>query len=138
MCIRDRTPKGKAKWVKLFQDFTSVVNSAVNCLFTTFALGAEDYAAFLSPIMGVEYTADDILKIGERIYNLERVLLNKLGFDGKDDTLPPRLLREPMPEGPAKGQIVELDEMKKEYYQLRGWVDGKPTPEKLKELEIEL
>ena len=132
------TPKGKAKWVKLFQDFTSVVNSAVNCLFTTFALGAEDYAAFLSPIMGVEYTADDILKIGERIYNLERVLLNKLGFDGKDDTLPPRLLREPMPEGPAKGQIVELDEMKKEYYQLRGWVDGKPTPEKLKELEIEL
>ena len=132
------TPKGKAKWVKIFQDFTCVVNSAVNCLFTTFALGAEDYAAFLSAIMGVEYTADEVMKIGERIYNLERVLVNKLGFDGKDDTLPPRLLKEQMPEGPAKGHVVELEEMKREYYELRGWVDGKPTPEKLKELEIEL
>ena len=65
-------------------------------------------------------------------------MVNKLGFDGKDDTLPPRLLKERMPEGPAKGHVVELDEMKKEYYELRGWVDGRPTPEKLKELEIEL
>ena len=132
------TPKGKAKWVKTFQDLTCVVNSAVNCLFTTFAIGAEDYAAFLSAIMGIDYTADDIMKIGERIYNLERVLVNKLGFDGKDDTLPPRLLKEQMPEGPAKGHVVELEEMKKEYYELRGWVDGKPASEKLKELEIEL
>jgi len=64
--------------------------------------------------------------------------LNKYGFDGKDDTLPKRLLEEPMPEGPAKGQVVELEKMKEEYYKLRGWVNGIPTPEKLKELEIEL
>lgn len=132
------TPEGKAQWVKIFQDFTCVVNSAVNCLFVTFEVGAKDYAELLSAITGWNLTEQDIMTIGERIYNHERVILNKYGFTGKDDTLPPRLLKEPMPEGPAKGQVVELDKMLKEYYELRGWVDGKPTPEKLKELGIEL
>ena len=132
------TPEGKAQWVKSFQDFTCVVNSAVNCLFTTFALGAEDYAKLLAAVTGWDLDAGEIMTIGERIYNLERVIINEYGFDGKDDVLPKRLLQEPMPEGPAKGQVVELDKMKEEYYKLRGWVDGVPTKEKLKELEIEL
>ena len=132
------TPEGKAKWVKIFQDLTCVVNSTVNCLFVTFALGAKDYAELLTAVTGWNLTEQEILKIGERIYNLERVILNKYGFDGKDDTLPKRLLEEPMPEGPAKGQVVELERMKEEYYKLRGWVNGIPTTEKLKELEIEL
>jgi len=132
------TPEGKAKWVKIFQDLTCVVNSTVNCLFVTFALGTKDYAELLTAVTGWNLTEQEILKIGERIYNLERVILNKYGFNGKDDTLPRRLLEEPMPEGPAKGHVVELEEMKEEYYRLRGWVNGIPTPEKLKELEIEL
>ena len=132
------TPEGKAEWAKIFQDFTCVVNSTVNCLFVTFALGAKDYADLLSAVTGWDLTEDGIMKIGERIYNLERVIINKLGFDGKDDTLPPRLLCEPMPDGPAKGHVVELEKMKEEYYRLRGWVNGVPTIEKLKELEIEL
>ena len=135
--IEPLTPEGKAKWAKTFQDFTCVVNSTVNCLFVTFALGAKDYAELLSAVTGWDLTEEEILKIGERIYNLERLILNKYGLYGKDDTLPKRLLEEPMPEGPAKGQVVELEEMKEEYYRLRGWVDGAPTPEKLKELEIE-
>ncbi|MBS7639772.1 MAG: aldehyde ferredoxin oxidoreductase family protein [Candidatus Bathyarchaeia archaeon] len=132
------TPEGKAKWAKLFQDFACVVNSTVNCLFSTFALGVKDYADLLSAVTGWSLSEDEILRIGERIYNLERVIINRLGFDGKDDTLPRRLLEEPMPEGPAKGHIVELERMKEEYYRLRGWVNGIPTAEKLKELEIEL
>ncbi len=132
------TPDGKAKWVKVFQDFTCVVNSAVTCLFTTFALGADDYASLISSVTGWDLSASDLMTIGERIYNLERVILNKYGFDGKDDTLPERLLKDPMPSGPAKGQVVELDRMKEEYYELRGWMDGKPTPKKLEELGIEI
>lgn len=130
--------EGKAQWVKTFQDFTSTINSTVNCLFTTFALGIKDYAELLSTVTGWDISEDDVLKIGERIYNLERVIINRLGFDGKDDTLPSRLLKEPMPEGPAKGHVADLEKMKEEYYKLRGWVNGTPTPEKLKELEIEL
>jgi len=130
------TIEGKAQWVKTFQDFTCVVNSTVNCLFSTFALGAEDYAKLLSAVTGWDLSTEEIMKIGERIYNLERLIINEYGFDGKDDTLPKRLLQEPMPEGVAKGQVAELEKMKEEYYKLRGWVDGSPTPEKLKELDI--
>jgi len=130
--------EGKAKWVKIFQDLTDVVNSTVNCLFTTFAIGADDYAKLLSAVTGWDYTTDEIMKIGEKIYNLERLIMNKYGFDRKDDTLPERLLKEPMPEGPSKGHVAELEKMLDEYYKLRGWVDGKPTPEKLKELGIEV
>ncbi len=130
--------ENKAQLAIATQNFACVVNSTVNCLFTTFALGAKDYAQLLSAVTGWDLDTEELLRIGERIYNLERVMLNKLGFDGKDDVLPKRLLTEPLPEGPAKGHVVELDVMKEEYYKLRGWVDGRPTPEKLKELEIEL
>jgi len=130
--------QGKAQWVKTFQDFTCVVNSTVNCLFTTFALSVKDYAELLSAVTGWDLSEDEILKTGERIYNLERVAMKRLGFGGKDDTLPSRLLKEVMLEGPAKDHVVDLKKMKEEYYRLRGWVNGTPTPEKLKELEIEL
>ncbi|MEM2273385.1 MAG: aldehyde ferredoxin oxidoreductase family protein [Candidatus Bathyarchaeia archaeon] len=132
------TTEGKAKWTKLFQDFTCVVNSTVNCLFSTFALSVRDYADLLSAVTGWSLSEDDILRIGERIYNLERVIVNKLGFNDKDDALPKRLVEEPMPEGPAKGHVIKLEEMKEEYYKLRGWVNGAPTSKKLRELEIEL
>jgi len=130
--------EGKAQWTKIFQDLACVVNSTVNCLFTTFAIGAGDYAELLSAVTGWDYTDAEIMKIGDRIYTLERVVMNKLGIDGKDDTLPTRLLEDPLPEGPAKGQVANLDKMLVEYYKLRGWVDGVPTAAKLKELEIEL
>jgi aldehyde:ferredoxin oxidoreductase len=130
--------EGKAQWTKIFQDFTSTVNSTVNCLFVTFALGAADYAKLLSYVTGWDVTEDEVMKIGERIYNLERYIMSKYGFTDKDDTLPPRLTSEPMPDGPVKGQTVDLESMKREYYSLRGWVNGVPTVEKMKELGIEL
>ena len=130
------TTKGKAQWVKDFQDFTDLVNSAVNCLFTTFALGADDYAKLLSTITGWDLTASEILWIGERGYNLERMILNKYGFDGRHDTLPVRLLTEPIPSGPKQGQISKLPEMLMEYYDLRGWHDGIPTKETQKRLKL--
>lgn len=132
------TIEGKAQWVKTLQDFICIVNSTVNCIFDCFVLWVKDYAELLSGVTGLPFTEDGLMKIGERIYNLERVILNKYGFNGKDDTLPNRLLKEPMPEGPAKGQVVELEKMKEEYYKLRGWVNGVPTPEKLEELGIKL
>ena len=57
-----------------------------------------------------------------------------------DDTLPKRLTAEPMPDGPAKGHMVEqLDMLLDQYYEVRGWdkATGKPSPEKLKELGLE-
>ncbi len=129
--------ENKAKLVKEMQDFFAVVDSLVVCKFTTFALEPEDYAKLLSSVTGFDYDVEEMLKVGERIYNAERVF-NVLSFgDGREyDTLPKRLLEEPMPEGPAKGHVVKLGEMLEEYYRVRGWRDGRPTREKLEELDL--
>jgi len=129
------TTEGKAQWVKTFQDFTSLVNSSVVCLFNTFALGLPDYADMLSCITGWEMDDQELLMIGERITNLERLMINRYGFDEKDDVLPKRF-DEPMPDGPSKGHVSLLDEMLSEYYELRGWEHGKPGSGKLRELGL--
>ncbi|MEM2144690.1 MAG: aldehyde ferredoxin oxidoreductase C-terminal domain-containing protein, partial [Candidatus Jordarchaeaceae archaeon] len=129
--------EGKEVWVKNFQDLTAVIDSSGMCLFTSFALGATEYAALLASATGFNYTADEIMKIGDRIWNIERMFNIKAGFTSEDDTLPSRLLKEPMPEGPSKGYVVKLAEMLPKYYKVRGWdANGVPTKEKLKELGI--
>ena len=76
-----------------------------------------------------------ILLKGERVWNLEKRFNIAAGVE--KDTLPPRLLREQLPEGPAKGKVSELHTMLEEYYQLRGWdSEGIPTEDKVKELGL--
>jgi Aldehyde:ferredoxin oxidoreductase len=127
----------KASWLKIFQDLTAVVDSAGICLFTTFAIGLPEIAEMLRTAVGVDYTDEEVLQIGERIWNLEKTFNLKAGFTKADDTLPQRLLKEPVSAGAAKGKVVELDTMLEEYYKVRGWnEDGIPTDEKKKELSI--
>jgi len=127
--------EGKAELLITLQNFFAAVDSLVVCKFVTFALGPKDFVELINPITGWDWTVDDLLKTGERIYNLERKFSAREGV-GTEDTLPKRFLEEPMPEGPAKGYVSKLKPMLKEYYKLRGWVDGIPTKEKLKELGI--
>lgn len=128
--------KDKAQWVKIFQDLFAVVDSLSICKFATFALGAPEITEFINATTGWNWSPEDTMKTGERIYNLERMFINREGFTGKDDTLPRRFLETPMPEGPTKGYTVKLPEMLSEYYRERGWADGKPTPQKAKELGL--
>ena len=129
--------KEKPVWVKAFQDLTSAVDAAGMCLFTTFALGAPAIAAQLSGATGVEYSADDVAKIGEKIYNMERMYNMSVGFTKADDTLPARMFNEPIPDGPMKGKVSRLSEMLPEYYNIRGWDEnGVPTEDKLRELGL--
>ena len=130
--------QSKPTWVKIFQDLTAAIDSSGMCLFTSFALGADDYAAFLKAATGFEYDAAEALKAGERIWNIERQFNLREGMDTAEDTLPSRLLNEPIPEGPAKGMVSHLPEMLPEYYKLRGWdAKGIPTTGKLEELGLQ-
>jgi aldehyde:ferredoxin oxidoreductase len=129
--------EGKAEVSKLFQDVAAFVDSVGMCLFSTFGIGAEDIVPMLEAATGAGYTLEECLKIGERIWNLERLFNLKAGLSGKDDTLPPRILHEGISEGPAKGRVGKLQEMLPEYYRLRGWDGtGVPTKAKLKELAL--
>ncbi len=129
--------EGKPKWVKIFQDLTAFIDASGLCLFSSFALGADDYAALVATATGWKMDGNEALKAGERIWNLERLFNLREGFSKVDDTLPERLLKEPMPEGPNKGKVHRLGELLPEYYKIRGWDDnGIPTKEKKSELGL--
>ncbi|NTW71610.1 MAG: aldehyde ferredoxin oxidoreductase family protein [Eubacteriaceae bacterium] len=128
---------GKAEWTKIFQDFTASIDSVGLCLFTSFAMGADDYADMYNAVSGTKLTGSDFIEAGERIWNLEKLFNLKSGVDSSQDTLPKRLLEEPIAEGPSKGWVNKLGQMLPEYYKLRGWSEGGiPTPEKLTALGI--
>ena len=117
--------EGKPELVVAFQDATAAFDSAGICIFTSFAWGLADVAPQVAAACGPEFTLENMAKIGERIWNMERDFNNRAGFTSKDDTLPPRLLNEPAKTGPAKGLVSKLPEMLPKYYAARGWdADG--------------
>jgi aldehyde:ferredoxin oxidoreductase len=130
--------EGKAELLKIFQDLTALVDSSDICLFSTFAIGLPEISSMLRGTLGVDWSDEEILLAGERIWNLEKLFNLEAGFTREDDTLPPRLLNEKLTSGPAKGKVAELKLMLDKYYEVRGWDKyGVPTEDKLKELSIE-
>lgn len=127
--------EGKAPLLKLFQDLTACVDSSGTCLFTTFGIGLPELAEEYRACVGENCTDEEFLLKGERVWNIEKLFNIAAGVE--KDTLPPRLLREALTEGPAAGKVAELATMLTEYYQVRGWdVEGSPTAEKLRELAL--
>ncbi len=129
---------GKAGLVIVGQNLNAAVDSLVLCRFTGLALRDEYYARLLRTATGLEIDAQGLLTVGERIYNLERVVNLERGLSRADDTLPERLLREPVADGPSAGHTVNLGPMLDEYYRFRGWdAHGRPTARKLRELGLD-
>jgi aldehyde:ferredoxin oxidoreductase len=139
------TIEGKPWYTKHFEDIFAIIDAAGLCVFLavrylfdkTPQVMPERVIDLLNYATGAGYTKESLLEAGERIYNLERMFLVGAGFSAADDTLPPRMTAEPMPEGPAAGQVVELEQMLPEFYRLRGWDEnGVPTREKLDQLGL--
>ncbi len=124
--------------LKDLEDGFGVFDAIGGCKFMGIVLSADDWASLISKLLGYEFTATDFRKTGERLYNLARIFNVREGISRKDDTLPARLLEEPLPEGPAEGQTVNLDPLLDAYYEFRGWdKNGIPTKEKLRELGLD-
>ncbi|MEA1904929.1 MAG: aldehyde ferredoxin oxidoreductase family protein [Candidatus Hadarchaeota archaeon] len=130
-------PEGKAPVVKLLQDVGAAVDCLIMCRLAQLAQTIEEYSELLSAALGKECAPKDFKRLGERIWNLERLFNVRAGFSRKDDTLPSRFLKEPLAEGNSRGRVVKLDQMLDEYYRVRGWNSkGIPSQEKLKELGL--
>ncbi len=128
---------GKSVWVAEEQNRTTAHDATGICMFTTAGAPLDDLIPVLSSATGVDYTMDDFVHIGERIWNIERLWNLKAGLTAADDTLPKRLLEEAHAEGPSAGVTVNLDAMLPDYYAARGWTeDGRPTTEKLMDLGL--
>jgi len=127
----------KAAWAKTFQDLTAVIDSMGHCLFTSFAMGAPEYTDLLNAATGTNWTVDQVLEIGDRIYNIERMFNKAAGMKPEDDRLPKRLLQDPIVNGPSKGMTSQLPITLPQYYEARGWVNAFPTDETLKKLGLD-
>jgi aldehyde:ferredoxin oxidoreductase len=130
----------KGRVVKIMQDACCMIDALGICKFVVFfgRMPLTTLAKFYTAVTGWETELDKLMKAGERIWMLKRSFNVMMRSGYNDDVLPKRFLREPMPDGAAKGQVVELEPMLKEYYDIRGLDEnGKPKAEKLKELSLD-
>jgi len=129
--------QGKAAAQKMLQDKAACEDSAGICTFVTFALTPDKVCALFNAATGENMTLEEWNLAGERIWNLERMFNLRAGLGRKDDTLPPRMLKEPLSGGMVQGQVVELEPMLEEYYRVRGWdEEGRPKQETLARLGL--
>lgn len=129
-------PEGKGELLKVFQDMLAFGDSMDICKFSSFSENAEHYAEQYSSMTGISLTAEDVMKAGERIYNLERYYNNLAGFNKRENDFLPRRFTEEPASGNSAGVVSRMDIMLEEYYQVRGWKDGIVPEEKLRELGI--
>ena len=136
------SPKYKGIMVKECEDFMVMVESVGLCKYGTQIppeFYYDDVALTLKIHNGLDLTGAQLQEIGERIVNLNRLFNARFGVTRKDDCLPDRLTKEKAPLGPSAGEVVELDMMLTEYYDVRGWDQetGLPLKETLKRLGLD-
>jgi aldehyde:ferredoxin oxidoreductase len=138
--------EGKGKLTIWNQDVRTVtLDCATMCAFlldmAVPATACQNTATLMEAVTGLSFTPEEVLKVGERVNNLAKSFNVREGFTRADDTLPERLMTEPLKAGASKGQVIsreDLDKMLDEYYSLRGWdvKTGTPTRAKLTDLGL--
>lgn len=135
---------GKAAQVIIYQHTRPLFDMLGVCRlhWIELEMDVNSYASMYSAFTGIDMTWDDLMKCSERVWNLTRMfwIREEPGFGREYDMPPARVYTEKTPSGPSQGTIMSLDDinyMLDDYYKLRGWDrDGRPTPEKLSDLEI--
>ena len=138
---RFKADKSRGKLVMGDEDLYCIFDSMILCKFTRGIWDLDLIAKVYSLVTGIPMTGKELPTAGERMSNLARLYNVREGLTRKDDSLPPRIMKDPIPSGVAKGSYVkqeELDIMLDGYYEARGWTkEGVPTKDKVKELGLE-
>lgn len=123
----------KAASVAKHQDWRTIDNAIVMCIFAN--VEAKEKVELINAACGLDWSVDDMMKFGERSWNLKRAINNRMGLSRSNDKLPKALLT-PYPDGGSEGFVPDIEAMLASYYEARGWdaETGKPLPEKLSEL----
>lgn len=124
--------KDVKKMVEVFIDFEDRLNlhdAMILCRFYRDLYGWEELARIIRMVTGMEADRSVLSEIASNIQNATRLFNIREGLTARDDTLPERFFREPI--GKDKNVITEgeLEEMKAEYYRMRGW-DESGNPRK--------
>ncbi len=134
------SPENKAGMIIDLQNYSAGTDTLVKCDFGSFGISDSVYAEMLSAATGQEFAPGIFMETGERIWNLVRCFNLENGINHKEDKLPPRFVKEALPDGPAKGHRMsnkDMNYMKQDYYKLRGWdINGIPLKETLDRLQL--
>ncbi|MHA2289306.1 MAG: aldehyde ferredoxin oxidoreductase family protein [Promethearchaeota archaeon] len=129
--------EGKGSLERDHQFSMAIVDSIAVCSTMRAGIPLDNLLKAYSTVTGIKHDIESFLKAAERIINLERMYNVNLGLDRRHDTLPKRFLEETLPSGESKGQIVELDAVLDDYYNVMGWTsNGIPTEAKLLDLSL--
>ncbi len=138
--------EGKGKLTKWNQDVRSATCDAPTmCAFlldmAVPGVATKNTSSLMEAVTGLEFTPEEIERVGERMNNLARLFNAREGMTREDDNLPERIMTEPIKDGASKGNFISKDDlnlMLDEYYTARGWdlKTGAPTREKLEELGL--
>ena len=138
-----RFEKGQGEFVAEKENNLTLYDLLMTCKFSgdLWANIYSDLAHLYTLVTGIPLTSEELRTAGERVWNLEKAYNIREGWTRKDDSLPPRVFNDPVPDGEAKGAHLtkeELDFMLDDYYTARGWTtDGMPTKKKLCELGLD-
>lgn len=131
--------KNKAEIVVYLQDYLAALDSFVKCDFGQYGITCDTYLEMFKNVTGITYTEEELLQLGERIWNQVKLFNLREGFTRKDDRLPRRFFEQPLPSGEPTSVLneEEMQQLLDEYYELRGWnEEGIPMGSKLQELGL--
>jgi aldehyde:ferredoxin oxidoreductase len=131
-----RAQAEKSANVARHQDWRTVYNSMVMCIFAN--VSPRMQADLINAAAGLSWTVDDLMRCGERGWNLKRAINHRMGLTRENDRLP-RALLEPLPDGGSAGYVPDFAAMLSAYYKARGWdeASGRPSREKLASLGLD-
>ncbi len=126
----------KASSVAKHQDWRTIDNAIVMCIFAN--VEPREKVSLINAACGLDWSVEDMMKFGERSWNLKRAINNRMGLTRANDKLPKALLT-PYPDGGSEGFVPDIEAMLVAYYEARGWdkETGMPSREKLVELGLE-
>ena len=128
----------KAKNVSIHQDWRTIANSLVMCVFAN--VPPESVLDLVNAACGLNYSLSELMKVGERGWNLKRLINNRMGLTRKNDRLPKAFLQAyaDHPVG-VNGYFPDIEKMLATYYEVRGWdpATGYPDQEKLTSLGLD-
>jgi aldehyde:ferredoxin oxidoreductase len=129
----------KAANVAIHQDWRTIANSLVFCFFAN--VEPQTLLDLINTACGLDWSLQELLRCGERGWNLKRVINNRFGLTRANDRLPKSLLEPYEDESPHQDSLtpIEFEQMLAAYYQHRGWDwrTGFPSAGKLRALGLD-
>ncbi len=133
------TDPEKARVLADLENSYMVVEASGMCKLYALSINKEQLLSLLNLATGFDYTVEEMIRTGERIWNMIKLYNIREGWTKDDDSLPERVYEEDL-----KGDFTvdrysreEFDKLLEAYYIERGWNrNGFPTTGKLEELGI--